>query len=129
MEKENSKGIVKRLIKVSIILGIVIALGILLFTNSGFYSIIFLLGAIISISGFLIMIKMIDRILRQGQGQLGFYLVLVLKMAVIAAVFYLVSRSTEGAVLFHILGLSILVPAIAIEGVYQFYRSVSNGRA
>lgn len=75
------------------------------------------------------MIKMIDRILRQGKGRMGFYLVTALKMAVISAVFYLVSRSTEAAVLYHILGLSILVLAIAMEGVYQFYRSVANDRA
>jgi hypothetical protein len=131
MEKKSSSKIVKRLIKHSIFAQAAILTVIFLFTKSIFYSIIFLLGTIISISGFLLMIKMIDRILHRGKGQLLFFLVVGLKMVVIAASVYLVSRSAraEGAVLFHILGLSIIVIAIAMEGIYRLFRSETNGGA
>jgi hypothetical protein len=75
------------------------------------------------------MIKMIDRVLGQGKGQVLFFLVVILKMAVIAGVVFLVSRisHSEAAVLYHILGLSIIIIAIGLEGIYRVYRSVVNG--
>ncbi len=129
MEKKNSSQIVKRLIKLAIAAVITILPVIFLFTKSIFYSIIFLLGTIISISGFLVMIRMIDRVIRRGKGQLLFSLVTMLKLAVIATAFYLVSRAPgpDAAVLWFILGLSIIVVALAMEGIYQVYRSIANG--
>jgi len=74
------------------------------------------------------MTKMIDRILRKGRGQQYYFLVLLLKLAMITAGLYLASLVSERAVLFYILGLSTVVLAIGMEGVYQFYRSVTNAR-
>lgn len=76
------------------------------------------------------MIKMIDRILKKGKGQGLFFLALSGQLVVITLAFYLVTRIAKGAVLYHILGLSIIVLAIFMEGIYQLSRkrSVPNGR-
>ncbi len=125
---KDSSQMVKRLIDASIYIGLSLAILIYLFTKEAFYSIIFLLGTVVSISGFYIMIKMIDRILGRGKVSPLYFLVALLKMMIIAAVFYLVSRVGESAVLFHILGLSVIVMAIFMEAAYQLYRSITNDR-
>jgi hypothetical protein len=129
MEKKSSNIIVKRLLKLSIYAQVTLLVLIFLFTKSIFYSIIFFLGTLISILGFFAMIKMIDRVLGQGKGQMLFFLVVVLKMAVIAGVVFLISRisHSDAAVLYHVLGLSIVIIAIGLEGIYRVYRSVFNG--
>lgn len=120
--------IVKRIFKISIVLQIVTIILIYSFSKSIIYSIISLFGAIISISGFLLMMRMIDRSLKQGKGQLLFFLAAFSKMVVIAGVFYLVSRNSVTAVLMYMMGLSVIVVAIMTEALFQFCRSVFNGR-
>ena len=79
---------------------------------------------------------MTDRLLNTGKGQLLFAMALFFKLGVIALSVYLVSRVSVSAVLFHILGLSIIVIAIGMEGIYQLFHSrnknmgsIFNGRA
>ncbi len=72
--------------------------------------------------------RMIDRSLKQGKGQLLFFLAAFSKMVVIAGVFYLVSRNSVTAVLMYMMGLSVIVVAIMTEALFQFCRSVFNGR-
>lgn len=136
MEKKTSSQLIKRLIKLAIITPGFLMIPIYFFTKSMFYSIIFCSGAIISISGFLLMIKMTDRVLNTGKGQLLFAMALFVKLGVIALSVYLVSRVSVSAMLFHIMGLSIIVIAIGMEGIYQLFHSrnkkmesVFNGRA
>jgi hypothetical protein len=136
MEKTTSSQLIKRLIKLAILTSGLLLFPIYFFTKSLFYSIICCSGAIISISGFILMIKMTDRVLKNGKGQLLFALALFFKLAVIALSVYLVSRVSVSAVLFLILGLSIIVIAIGMEGIYQLFhsknknmRGVFNGRA
>jgi hypothetical protein len=81
------------------------------------------------------MIKMTDRVLNKGKGQPLFVLALFFKLGVIALSVYLVSRVSVSALLFHILGLSIIVIAIGMESIYQLFHSrnknmkdVCNGR-
>lgn len=76
------------------------------------------------------MIKMTDRVLASGKKKAArlFYLAGLLKIGIIAAFFLMVSRISETAVIFHIMGLSIIVLSIVVEGFYQLYRSQSNGR-
>jgi hypothetical protein len=136
MEKKTSSQLIKRLIILAIVTLGLLMIPIYIFTKSMFYSIIFCSGAIISISGFIIMIKMTDRVLTKGKGQVLFTMALFFKLGVIALSVYLVARVSASAVLFHILGLSIIVIAIGMEGIYQLYhsgkksmRGVFNGRA
>lgn len=79
---------------------------------------------------------MTDRVLNKGKGQLLFAMALFAKLGVIALSVYLVSRVSFSAVLFYILGLSIIAIAIGMEGIHQLFhprnknmRSVFNGRA
>lgn len=131
MEKKTSQHIVKRLIKQSLVIQTLILVVIFLFTKSFFYSIIFFLGALVSVVGFLVTVRMTDRVLKLHKGQFLFFLVSALKLAVIVALVYLIVcfSSSEKSVLFFILGLSVLVIAISVEGIYQLYRSIANGRA
>jgi len=129
IKKNNSGKPVKRVIKFAWILQVLLICFIYLFTKRAIYSIMFFCGAAVSLSGYLLMIKLIDRILTKQKGQVLFFLVAFLKMAVISAIFYGVSRLSEKAVLFYILGLSIIVLAILMEGFYQLFRRNSSGRA
>jgi hypothetical protein len=136
MEKITSSQLIKRLIILAIVTLVLLMIPIYIFTKSIFYSIIFCSGAIISISGFILMIKMTDRVLNQRKGQLLFTVALFFKLGVIALSLYLVSRVSGSAVIFLILGLSVIVIAIGMEGIYQLYHSrnknmkgVCNGRA
>ncbi len=126
--KENSTQILKRIVWGALLCGGVAILLIYFFTNRAIYSIITCCATLVSTAGFVVMIKIIDRILNKGKGQVLFYLSGFLKMAVIAAIFYPVSKISEAAVLFYILGLSMIVISIMIEGGYQLYRSSSHGR-
>lgn len=129
IKKNNSGKPVKRIIKFVCILQVLLICFIYLFTKSGIYSIIFFCGAVVSLSGYLLMIKLIDRILTKRKGQGLFFLAAFFKMAVISAIFYGVSRVSEKAVLFYILGLSMIVLAIFMEGFVQLCRRDSGGRA
>jgi hypothetical protein len=135
MEKNTSPQLIKRLIKLAIVTPVLLIIPIYIFTKSVFYSIIFCSGAILSISGFILMIKMTDRVLNKGKGHLLYAMALFFKLGVIALSVYLVSRVSVSAVLFYILGLSIIVIAIGMEGIYQLFhsknknmRGVFNGR-
>lgn len=88
------------------------------------YSIIFTLGFIISVSGYFMMIRMVDRCLKRGKGQFLFFAATALKMAVIAGGFYLAARVSKTAVLLYILGLSFIVAAILTQALSQFCRSI-----
>ena len=137
MQKKDSSHLVKRLIIKAMGAQLLLLVLIYIFTKSIFYSIIFSLGAMISIVGFLAMIKMTDLVLKKGKGQWLFILALLVKLAVIVLALSLVARASGKALVFHVLGLSIIVIAVAVEGLYQVIlsltknlkRSVSNGRA
>jgi hypothetical protein len=136
MEKTTSSQLIKRLIKLAIVTLGLLMIFIYIFTKSMFYSIICCCGAILSISGFILMIKITYKALNKGKSQLLFTMVLFFKLSVIALSVYLVSQFSGSAVLFHILGLSIIVIAIGMEGIYQLFHSryknmkgIFNGRA
>jgi hypothetical protein len=127
MKKETSADIVKRILKISFFLQAVTIILIYSFSKNIIYSIISLSGAIISVSGFLLMMRMIDRSLKKGIGQPLFFLAAFSKMVVIAGVFYLVSRKSETAVLLYLLGLLVIVVAIMTEALFRFCRSIFYG--
>lgn len=128
MEKEKKPDIIKRIIKIAVIVQIIIIIFSFLFTMNFIYSIIIFLASIIGISGFFIMIKLIDKCLFKDKGITLLFLISFLKMGLIAVVFYFISKISEEATLFFLLGLSVIVISIMIEGAYQFYRSFSNDR-
>lgn len=106
----------------AIITGLVFA-----FTKSIIYSIITLLASAITIAGFVIMVKLIDRYFDKGEGKARLFAFMFAKLIVIAGVFYPISKISEIAVLCYIVGLSVIVISTMMEGIYQIYRSFSNG--
>jgi len=130
MIKKNNPGkAVKRIIKFAAVIQVLLICCIYFFIKRVIYSIIFLFSSIVSLSGYLLMVKLIDRILTKRKGQGLYFLATFLKMVLISAIFYGVSRIGEMAVLFYILGLSVIVIAIFMEGFVQLFRRNSSGRA
>ena len=129
MEKEisNNTGTIRRIKKNTFIAQAIITTMVLAFTKSLIYSIITLLASTITIGGFMIMIKLVDKYFNKGEGKVALFSFMFAKFTIIAAIFYPVSRVSEAAVLFYILGLSVLVFSTMMEGFYQIYRSFRNG--
>lgn len=115
---------VNRVLKVAALFLLISLILIYVFSKEVNYSIIFGSGFIISVTGYVVMIRLIDRCLKQGRGQWLFFVAAFLKMAVIACGFYLASRISKTAVLIYILGLSVIVLAIMAEALYKLYRSM-----
>ena len=86
-------------------------------------------GEMEKLLGFLLMVKMIDKVIYKRKGYSSFFVVGLSKMIIISTIFYFISRVSKSAVLFYMLGLSVVVAAIMAEAIYQFYRSFNNGRA
>ena len=119
----KSPGTIKRTVIISIILPVVVIFLIYAFSKTINYSIIFALGSVISITGYLVMINQIDRFLKKGEGRFLFAVAFV-KMAVIAGGFYLASRISKTAVLMYMMGLSVIVAAIMIEALIHMCRII-----
>jgi hypothetical protein len=129
MAKKTSSRIIPRIIKISLVIQIVIIGLVYAFTNSLFYCIIVFLASAFGILSFLIMIKLIDRYLDKKKGKSLIFLSGFIKMGLITLAFYPLSKVSEAAILFFILGLSTIVLSILAEGIYQMFRKTSNGRA
>ncbi len=129
MEKKTNSntGTIGRIKKNTYVSQAIIAGLVFAFTKNIIYSIITLLASAISISGFLIMAKLIDKYFDKGEGKASLFAFMFAKLTLIAAIFYAVSKISETAVLFYIIGLSAIVISTMIEGLYQIYRSFRNG--
>jgi hypothetical protein len=88
---------------------------IFIFTKSIIYCIISLTGAAISITGFVLLIKSTDRMLKKGKGKVMFFLLAQGKLLIIAGVFYALSRLTKSGIIFYVQGITITYLAIVIE--------------
>ncbi|MCK4943916.1 MAG: ATP synthase subunit I [Candidatus Aminicenantes bacterium] len=128
MAKENNTRIIKRILRISMVSQIIIIGLIYVFTKSLIYCIITLLATIIGILSFLTMIKIIDRYLTKQKGKFLIFISSFFKIVLIIAIFYLLSKISDAAIFFFILGLSTVVLSIMIEGAYQIFRNISNGR-
>jgi len=76
------------------------------------------------VTGYVVMINLVDRCLKRGKGQWLFFVAAFLKMVAIAGGFYLASRISEAAVLMYLLGISVIVLAIMAEALYKLFRSM-----
>ena len=127
MIKKSKPDFLARLIKKSIGAEIISIITILFFTKSLIYCIISITGAAISISGFVLLIQLTDRMLKKGKGKAMFFLLAQAKLLVIAGVFYALSRLTKFGAVFFIQGIAIVYLAIIIEGLSQLFGNLSNG--
>lgn len=114
----------KRLIKVSALSLPALVILIYAFSKSLNYSIIFSLGFVIGISGYVILIRTVDRCLKKGKGQFLFFIAAFFKMTVITGGFFLAARISTTAVLLYILGLLFTVTAIMAQALFLIGRSI-----
>ena len=107
----------------------IIIIGLIyVFTKSLIYCIITLLATLVGILSFLAMIKIIDRYLTKQKGKFLIFFSSFLKIVLIIAIFYPLSKISDAAIFFFILGLFTVVLSIMIESAYQIFRNISNGR-
>jgi hypothetical protein len=128
MARESNTQIIKRILKIALISQIVIIGLVYAFTKSLIYCIITILASAVGILSFLAMIKLIDRYLTNKKGKFLIFFSTFLKIGLITVIFYPLSKMSEAAILFFILGLSTIVISTLIEGIYQIFRKISNGR-
>jgi hypothetical protein len=100
---------------------------IFIFTKSIIYCIISLTGAAISITGFVLLIKSTDRMLKKGKGKVMFFLLAQGKLLIIAGVFYALSRLTKSGIIFYVQGIAITYLAIVIDAVINLSGSLGHG--
>lgn len=118
---------VKRLFRRSLILTVISELLIFFFTRELLYCIMFIFGALLSLAGFFVMIKLVDRIVEKSGGKLFFFFVSFIKLLVITAAVFAISKFPEINLLYFIGGLSLLVVSLLLEGGSQLFRSLRNG--
>ena len=128
MTNRTGSGIIRRILRISFLFQVCIVAASWVFTNSFLCSIITLSATLIAQLGYLAMIRSLDRYLRQRRGLIAFFLVFLLKMGLIVFCFILASRISEQAVLFYLLGVSVVVMATLIEAGIQLLRSLPHGR-
>ncbi len=122
MKTTNSSQTIKRVIIIAIVSQLLLMIFIYAFSKSFFYSIISLCGALIGMSSFLSMIKITDMVLKKRKGLVFFSLVVPVKAVIIALAVFGVYRLFRESILFPLLGFSIVVFSIGIEGVYLAFR-------
>ncbi len=127
MKSENSSAMIIRVFKRALFLSVVIILTIFVFTKSPLYCIMFLVGSGVSFLGYYLMIRVVDRIIGKKKGKGLFILTGFGKMALISLIFIFISRYSEAAVLFYLLGLSVIIFSIIGEGSRQLFRSFKDG--
>lgn len=127
MEKKSNPDILSRVTGKAIGAEIVSLIIIFIFTKSVIYCIISITGAAISITGFVLLIKSTDRMLKKGKGKTMFFLLAQVKLLIIAGFFYALSRLTKTGVIFYIQGVAIIYLAIMIEGLINLSGSLGNG--
>jgi len=100
---------------------------IFIFTKSVIYCIISLTGAAISITGFALLIRSTDRMLKKGKGKAMFFVLTQVKLLVIALAFYLFSLLTKTGIVFFIQGISIVYLAIMVFGLIKLSGKLHHG--
>ena len=127
MKKENSAQLIRRVAVRALFLTGLTLVPIGFFTKNPLYCIIFMIGSGISFFGYFLMIRVVDRVMGKKSGKCLFFTSGLGKMILITAVFILVSKYPEPAVLFYMLGLSMIILSVIIEGGSQVFRGLGNG--
>jgi len=127
MKKENSSIMINRIFKRALFITVIIILTIFVFTKSPLYCIMFIIGSGISFLGYYLMIRVVDRVIGKKRGKGLFILTGLGKMTLISLIFILISRYSEAAVLFYLLGLTVIIFSIIGEGGRQLFRSFKDG--
>lgn len=84
-------------------------------------------AAFLSALGLKIMMIQVDKFLFKGQGsQLPFFFIHLSKLTILALAFFGATQISQGAALFFILGISVMVLAILSEGIYLMVRGLRH---
>lgn len=127
MKKESSDVLIKRVLRRAVFFALMLILAIFIFTMSVLYCIMFLIGSCVSLFGYYLMIRVVDRVIQKKKGKGLLVLAGFGKMILISVIFVLVARYSEPAVLFYLFGLSVIIFSIIGEGGRQIYRSFKDG--
>lgn len=127
MTKKNNRDILAAVVRNAAIAEAVLLIVIFIFTKRLIYCIISITGAAISITGFVLLIKSADRLLKKGKGKAMFFLLAQAKLLIIAAVFYAFSRLAKTGVVFFVQGIAIVYLAIMIEGLAHWTGRAGHG--
>jgi hypothetical protein len=127
MRRKNNAQLPDQVIGKAIAAEAVCLIMIFIFTNSVIYCIISLAGAAISISGFLLLIRSTDRMLKKGKGKAMFFLLAQAKLLVIVGAFYAASRLAKNGAIFFIQGIAVIYLAIIIEGMVRVAGTFGHG--
>lgn len=127
MRKESSDKLIKRVFRRALFLTLITILTIFFFTKSILYCIMLSVGSGVSFLGYFLMIHVVDRIILKKRGKGLFILAGLGKMILITLIFIIVSEYSEPAVLFYLLGLSMIIFSIIGEGGSQIFRSFKDG--
>ena len=125
-QSESGAVLMARIQRNALVLALLLAGAIGLAVNA-LYSIIVIGSAALSLAGFAIMIRTVDRLLRRRRGKVLFWVLEITKMLVISATFVLSAKLSDGAALSYFLGISVIVFAAMGEGVLQIWRSMFHG--
>jgi len=128
MNADKSHPIIRRVLRLSMVLQAVVVVFAVACTRSLLCSIMALSATLIAQLGFVMMIRALDRYMRLRRGMGPFFLVSLAKLTIIVVFFLIASRISEQAVLFFLLGLSVVIMAVLIEGAIQLLRSLTHGR-
>jgi hypothetical protein len=127
MKKKNNPDILARLAGRAVAIEIVCLALIFIFTKSAIYCIISITGAAISITGFMLLIKSTDRLLKKGKGKTMFFLLAPAKLVVIAGTFYLFSRLAPSGVIFFVQGIAVIYVSVLLVGLMKWIGNLVHG--
>jgi len=127
MIKKNNSQLPAQVVNKAIAAEAVCLIMIFIFTKSIIYCIISIAGAAISISGFLLLIRSTDRMLKKGKGKAMFFLLAQAKLLVIVGAFYAASRLAKNGAIFFIQGIAVIYLAIIIEGLVRLSGNFGHG--
>lgn len=125
--KTNSAIIIKRIMLLSIYIEGGLTVLIYFFTRNLFFCAVTMVSTLMSVSGFWLMIVIVDKMLKNQKAVGLFFFAGVGKLTIISVCFYLISRVSEQAIIFYILGLSAVVISILFEGGLRLIKGLIRG--
>ncbi len=127
MKKKSNGDILAKVVGKAFAAEVVSLILIFIFTKSFIYCIISITGAAISITGFMLLIKSTDRMLKKGKGKAMFFLLAQVKLLIITGIFYAFSLLTKSGLIFYVQGIAVVYLAIMIEALIHFGGRLGNG--
>ncbi|MFH2107704.1 MAG: hypothetical protein ABII93_03465 [Chrysiogenia bacterium] len=127
MNQKSDDDLFKDLIRITAGAEILAAVLIFFFTKNIIYSIISLTGAAIGITGFFILIRLTNRVLKKGKDKTMFFLTGLAKLFVITGTFFIIHRLANNGIVFFIQGLAMIYLGIVGAGIQRLCKNLFHG--